>query len=758
MVDTGKFMIRISTNYRVFCRNLFFQLFLCTAVSSVALSQNSVNDLSLALAKLKNHVTGSSPLSAAQITSQTSIIVQNIGMIGQTESVIADAFQLVKLYETKEGPFFVNSRTKSGLSPTNHSGVELDWALFQVQQGILDYACTPFNVTTYPALFSGAKFETSSYFPGAVSPPADPQLVHEVPINCSMPAVVGVPVMFSTASSRRPTGNYLAPGSMVTVTVPPSLVNSGFNIRVGAHSWDLVNKPTYKRLHRVSLVYPITSESTKIAHPLGGGIYIEVPYLADKGIQTIKITNSVRSPFFSAKSFHSTSLTDWQNTERLHPGPWADFETDKFMMQVPTSWIYNFNDPVTLLKDWDSGMDAVSELFGLPLIRNITVLYLQVDVLIRGDANYPGYPQSNHPYNPTTVENGNKNHFLLKGPQYSDWAVFHELGHAQLFTKFNGEVEAAVNLPHVAMQNKKFGMSLDDAYGNSISGMKQVSLDQGAMMWMVTENFRKGNPMDISNSENNEVRYQHRGHGKYVEIVRLFGWEALGTFWNSVHEDYSKGITYPTNTDPTDSRIVRMSKAAGADLAPLIHFWGVHPIDLNSLKAKMAVLELKPSKKIYDRLKHYQTIIPMNNQKFRTHAQVIYPNGIGPGSSPLYGEGWYYSWLPKYNESHGTAAQKAMQTIIDLYFPNGDPENSNSVPDVVKEDLWMIYPNPASKVLHITGSEPLEQIEISDLNGKIISAFPFSNNPIDVSSLKEGIYLIKLKSRERTIIQKLIKL
>jgi hypothetical protein len=198
-------------------------------------------------------------------------------------------------------------------------------------------------------------------------------------------------------------------------------------------------------------------------------------------------------------------------------------------------------------------------------------------------------------------------------------------------------------------------------------------------MWMVTENFRKGNPMDISNSERNEVRYQHRGHGKYVEIARIFGWDALSNFWSSVHQDYSKGIIYPTNTDPTDNRILRMSKAAGADLTPLIHFWGVQPVDTASLKASIAALGLKPSKMIYDMLKHYQTIIPMNNQEFRNHARVIYPSGIGQGSSPLYGEGWYYTWLPLYNSSHGNEAQITLQNIINRYFPNGAPVLINSV-------------------------------------------------------------------------------
>ena len=183
--------------------------------------------------------------------------------------------------------------------------------------------------------------------------------------------------------ARRPTGCYLVPGSIAEVTVPGAMVNNGFSIRVGAHSWDLVKKPRIKRLDRVSIVYPIEAIHTSVANPLGGGIYLEVPYQANAGTVTVKIRNAVRSPFFSARSFDKTTLDRWQKTERHHPGPWADFESDKFMMQVPTTWISHYEDPITLMRDWDKSMDIVSELFGLPLLRPKTVLYLQVDVIMR---------------------------------------------------------------------------------------------------------------------------------------------------------------------------------------------------------------------------------------------------------------------------------------------------------------------------------------------------------------------------------------
>lgn len=657
---------------RSYC--LFFSLSVAVLSISPAQAKPASNpDLSTAIRRLAVHIDEKSILDADQIKQQTEIIRKNIEQVGQTSEMISQALDLVESYETSVGPLFINKTTRGGFPRKPAGGLELDRAMFAVQQGLIDYAFTPGNLRKYRQILNGAAFKTSSYFPGAVAAPTDPTAVHEVSINASQPACWGIPVMDNEKPARRPTGCYLAPGSVAEVTVPRSMLGKGFSIRVGAHSWDLIKKPKIARLDRVSIVYPIEEIRTSIANPLGGGIYIEVPYQADAGIVKIRITNAVRSPFFSARSFEKTTLEQWRKTERHHPGPWADFESDKFMMQVPTKWIYNYDDPITLMQDWDTSMDMVSELFGLPPIRPKTVLYLQTDVIFRGSANFPGYPQSNFRYNPGKAENGNSNHWLLKGPQSAGQTIFHELGHAHVFTKFRGEVEAVVNLPYVAVLNRAFGVDLDTAFGRSFS-KPYVSLDQAAIMWMVTDNFRNGKPMNISNSPANEVRYQHRGYGKYVEIAKLFGWKALSDFWHSVNLDFLKGIEYRRNSDPTDSRVLRMSRTAGADLRPLIHFWGIHPEDKDALKEAMDKEGLKLSPLIYDRLHHYKTLIPMNNAEFAAHAKIVNPKGIRKGRNPLYGEGWYYTWLPQYEESHGVAAQAALQEVIDLYFPDGRPK------------------------------------------------------------------------------------
>ncbi|NLI01488.1 MAG: hypothetical protein GX446_18580 [Chthonomonadales bacterium] len=654
-------------------------LVVCVTVLSVlaglpAVADDGASEASLraALRRLTAHVQQQITLTPDRINGETRVIAENVRLIGNSRGTLRDAFALVSAYEDRVGPLFLTDATRSGLPRKPQAGRELDYALIAVQQGLIDHAYTPSNLSRFADLLDGAFFKTSAYFPGAVASRADPRVVHRVRINASQPRPWGSPVMYDEDPARRPTGCYLAPGDIATVTVPPAMVSRGFSVRVGAHSWDLAEKPRMLRLDRVSLVYPIEAADTLVANPLGGGIYIEVPPNADLGLVTVTIRRAVRSPFFSATRFHKTTLREWREVERKHPGPWADFETDKFMMQVPTDWIYAFDDPAKLMRDWDRALDCVSDLFGRPRVRPKSVLYLQVDVVIRGSAYFPGYPQSNFSYSPHKKEGGHSSHWLLKGPRSGAATIFHELGHAQLFTKFSGEVEAVVNLPYVAVLNKGFGVDLDTAFGMSFDN-ENISLDQAAIMWMVTENFRQGKPMDISDSERNEVRYQHRGYAKYVEIAKLFGWKALERFWRSVQLDYLKGIDPPRNDDPTDNRILRMSRAAGADLTPLIHFWGVQPDDPAALRQAISAAGLKPSRLIYDRLVHYKTLIPMSNAEFAKHARTIYPRGLREGQSPLYGEGWYQVWLQKYDASHGEAAAAALQNIITRYFPTGRP-------------------------------------------------------------------------------------
>ena len=95
--------------------------------------------------------------------------------------------------------------------------------------------------------------------------------------------------MFIADDARRPTGMYVPPGVVATVEVPDALLGKGFVVRVGAHTKDLFAKHDLTRLDRVSTFFPILCGSTQVSNPLGGGIYIEVPYKADEGFKRMFI-------------------------------------------------------------------------------------------------------------------------------------------------------------------------------------------------------------------------------------------------------------------------------------------------------------------------------------------------------------------------------------------------------------------------------------------------------------------------------------
>ena len=98
--------------------------------------------------------------------------------------------------------------------------------------------------------------------------------------------------------------------------------------------------------------------------------------------------------------------------------PWTDFQTDKFMMNVPTDWIYtmDYNTAKTLMQNWDKSMDIINDLMGFPRVRGKESMFPQVDVRIRASAYEPGYPAVNDMYNPRYQLQGHEQQRPDQGP------------------------------------------------------------------------------------------------------------------------------------------------------------------------------------------------------------------------------------------------------------------------------------------------------------------------------------------------------
>ena len=646
-----------------------------------------------ALSALKSHITGAIPLSDAQIAAHKLTIDAEKSYFATNAAGIAAALDLVTTYDSVLGPLFVSRSLPVRSAVTN----DIHWTLYTVMQDLMDFTYNASNITNNFSLLNGFKFGSSASFPGSCAAPADPNLTNSTTISASYLNTAGRETQGDGVGTyaRKPTGTYLAPGSIATVTVPAALVNAGFKIRVCAQSSDLSNRPNIRRLERSSLVYDITALATKIASPLGGGIYIEVPWLASAGTVSVQVKNAVRAPYFSAKSIQTTTPAQWL-IERASPAPWADFQTDKFMMQVPTSWIYAMPDPTQLMADWDASMDATTDLMGFPRLRGKESFYLQVDVDLKNSVFSPGYPAVNVGGFSATADYGgyNSSHYLVRGPQWVSNTVtnveFHEQGHGFFFPKFPGEIESNVNLSYVAVLHQEFGFSLDEAFRSSLGYTNTFqTLDTTAMAWMTVFNFSpREAAMNVS-----EKSYQLKGHAKFVDVARLFGWDKLKIYYGSYVED-PNGTAYTT-----DQLLLRLSTSVGKDIRPLFAFWGVYPDDPTTLASAITAAGLTPSREIYNALLHYRTLVPANNAAFQSFALSWWgrkPTMAGAweereharqwDATPLYSAGDQQRSEATnpgeiYNENSANDIRNRIQELLDLYYPSGIP--ADNTPPVV---------------------------------------------------------------------------
>ena len=651
--------------------------------------------LETSIDQLNAHLSGTAPLSAVSLAAVAASVTKNAVFLPASESLIVKSLNLAELFETSRGALFVSPATASGIlrvpDATETAVVTEARIMLNVFQIVQDEVFRDESVAACSATLQGRRWKTADYFPGKVTATLDPTRTFTVPVNGTVPAVWGVPVAFATAAKTRATGLYLPPGSVARVTVPQALVNAGFAVQIGAHTADHTGKRVFTRMDRVTRRFEIRQTVTLVANPLGGGVYIEVPYLASAGLVNVQVQGVVEAPIFSLRSFDTSTATDW-TARRTAGAPWADFVTDHFMMQVPANYVYAKSDPTQLLRDWDTLMKTFSTFVGIPPEkRNDVTVWLQTDVQLRHSAFGVGYPQVNLTYDPGSVQNGNNQSWFLTNPMAGCQVECHELGHAQLFSGFRGEGEAINNFPFAYIANTQFGYTFDEAFRVSFNGHGPTggfTPDRAAVDWMVTVNFGNAAEMDYSNTTKDEFRYQERGYAKYADIARLFGWKVLTDFYAKENLDYN-ARTPGDGLSAVDSRILRLSVAAGADVTPLIHLWGIRPVEPAKLKAAIAAKGIGSSMAVKELMLRYRTLIPANNAAFDAFFESVFP-GKPAGVSPDYGTGWYQVRRTQWNETLAAKAAATIDTLVAFYFPNSTPQTLN-----IDNSAGMVY-DPAT--------------------------------------------------------------
>ncbi|KAG2492932.1 hypothetical protein HYH03_008841 [Edaphochlamys debaryana] len=253
------------------------------------------------------------------------------------------------------------------------------------------------------------------------------------PPNSQMPSV--------NQATWRSTGLYAPPGKLITVKVTtPAILGKGFRVQIGAHTDDLTNKPQWKRVPVVVSSWPLVNATLTIGSPMGGLIFVTVPRDAQLGQATVTITGAVRAPRYE---YGKTTPAQWRATVRSYPAPWAELDSGKLTIMVPSSLIRNMSDPDPLLKHWNAVMDAMAVLGNIPTQRYRAERFL-LDTDISVGWMHAGYPIM-APDLPV-VHNEMLNLAYLQNS--GAWGPYHEIGHQHQWAdeQFSGTGEASNNV------------------------------------------------------------------------------------------------------------------------------------------------------------------------------------------------------------------------------------------------------------------------------------------------------------------------
>ena len=380
-----------------------------------------------------------------------------------------------------------------------------------------------------------------------------------------MPSELGVPSLGSCRkASKRETitttietqkhgrygfGAYAYPGELVSVTLPDAAVKAGFKIRVGAHSDKLWDKDKWERPPQVDRVYPAHASSFQVANAYGGLIYLEVPRNCKIDSVKIQVDNVIAAPYYK----HGvTEPADWRSSLRNAPGPWAELETDKMILTLPSDMIRTLDFPDKLMDHWIKVLDACADLASINRDRP------RHERIVADVQPSAGYLHSGYPIvadMKASPRMGNYEEMVSQG----DWGYYHELGHnhQQKEWTFDGTGEVTCNL---------FGLYCFDNIHHGKANHRFSDMTK----WYeeARAHIAGGAPFDDWKSK------PFLALTMYEQMIREFGWEPFKT----IFADYQKmpaSQKPKTDLERRDQWMIRFSKQVNRNLGPFFEAWGV---------------------------------------------------------------------------------------------------------------------------------------------------------------------------------------
>jgi hypothetical protein len=350
------------------------------------------------------------------------------------------------------------------------------------------------------------------------------------------------------------TGLYVLPGEEVAVESPQGIEQYKLKLRIGCHK-DKLRKEPFKRPQQITVSAPLTSGTSIHKNQYGGPVYIEVPKGIDAPALSFKISGAVEAPHY----IHGKTTSSEWNTIRSHPAPWAELESDRVVLSVPSEHIRALDNPSALMDFWNEVLDAQAELAAIPKERSRPERIVP-DVQITAGFMHSGYPVMIHlPQAKRLVQLDE----LRSNKGGKNWGYFHEFGHnhqsrqwtyqgtgevtCNLFSLYTIEKACSGSNPHRAMDPKKRKARLEQYLANGAD----------------FEVWKKDPFLALT---------------MYVQLQEAFGWQPFMELFADYRKDpipNEKGKRRPSDGQVRDEWMVRYSNHVGRNLGPFFEHWGV---------------------------------------------------------------------------------------------------------------------------------------------------------------------------------------
>ena len=366
----------------------------------------------------------------------------------------------------------------------------------------------------------------------------------------------------SRGGGWKSTGLYAPPGEALTITLPEAAAKEGWSLRVGCHTDKIWKLERWSRFPEISRKFPLTTATTHIATPFGGLIYLVPPVTATKEQLPVTIAGAVESPAFIEGE---TDPVDWRNHLRNLPAPWAELQSDRLILSVPSTEIRTLDDPAALMAFWDKVLDADADLAGIdkarPHPQRITA-----DIEISAGYMHSGYPVMTH------LDAAKRMVNLQTLSTKGDWGLFHELGHnhQQPDWTFPGTVEVTCNL---------FTVYVMDNVCTAAETRKGLS--EPEMLATMKKYIADGSNFDKWKSD------PFLALCMYIQMKDAFGWEPYRRVF-AQYRTLTKDQRPKTEEEKHDQWMQRISHATGKNLAPFFVAWGITTSD----SARRAIADL----------------------------------------------------------------------------------------------------------------------------------------------------------------------